>query len=62
MSADKNDSMFVERRRPDNVTVFYYEHDCDWISKYCEEHHRRYAVIPRSSLPSPHVGGDGIAR
>lgn len=26
--------------------VSWYEHDCDWITKYCDEHHQRYATIP----------------
>jgi hypothetical protein len=30
----------------DEVTVYYYDHTCEWISKYCDEHHRRHAVIP----------------
>lgn len=32
------------------VQVFWYEHDCEWLSKYCDEHHRRSALVPRSAL------------
>lgn len=55
---DKNEKMsdFIERRRPENVTVSWYEHECDWITKYCDEHHRKYAVIPRSVLAEHDAG------
>ena len=42
--------MLVERRRPETVLVSWYEHDCDWITKYCDENHRKYAVVPRAIL------------
>lgn len=32
------------------VSVSWYEHDCDWITKYCDEEHRRSAFVPVSVL------------
>lgn len=32
------------------VTVFWYDHDCDWITKYCDEHHRRSGTVSRIVL------------
>ena len=40
------------------VPVFYYEHDCDWVSKYCDENHRRSAMVPVASL-APVTPGEG---
>lgn len=25
--------------------VYWYDCDCDWISKYCDENHRRSALV-----------------
>lgn len=32
------------------ITVHYYEHSCEWLTKYCDEYHRRTAVVPASVL------------
>ena len=32
------------------VRVQWFEHDCDWISKYCDEFHTRSVMIPRPVL------------
>lgn len=32
------------------VTVYYYDHNCNWITKYCEEYHTRSAYVPISVL------------
>jgi hypothetical protein len=32
------------------VSVTWYEHDCEWITKYCDEHHARTALVPRDVL------------
>lgn len=32
------------------VYVYWYEHDCEWISKYCDEHHLRGALISAEDL------------
>jgi hypothetical protein len=37
-------------RLSEPVTVFWYEHDCDWITKYCDEHHRRSGTVSRIVL------------
>ena len=34
----------------DAVQVFWYEHDCEWVSKYCDEHHQRSAWVSRAAL------------
>lgn len=34
----------------DGVTVSWYSCDCPWLTKYCDEEHRKYAVIPRTVL------------
>ena len=34
----------------DSVRVFWYDCDCEWITKYCEENHRRSALVPRGVL------------
>jgi len=34
----------------DIVHISWYEHDCDWITKYCDEHHRHSANVSRSAL------------
>lgn len=31
-------------------TIHWYEHDCEWISKYCDEHHLRSATVSRTVL------------
>lgn len=33
-----------------NVYVSWYDHDCDYISKYCEEYHEHTASVPLSVL------------
>lgn len=35
---------------PKPVTVHWYDHDCEWVTKYCEEHHVRTARIPADVL------------
>lgn len=30
------------------VRVAWYDHDCDWLTKYCDENHRKFAWIPMS--------------
>lgn len=37
-------------RLAEQVTVYWYEHDCEWISKYCDEHHRRSGTVSRIVL------------
>lgn len=37
-------------REGESVLVSWYDHDCDWVSKYCSEHHYRSATIPLSIL------------
>lgn len=32
------------------VSVSWYEHDCDWISKYCDDYHRVFSAVPVSIL------------
>ncbi len=34
----------------ETVTVYYYDHDCDYISKYCDEFHIGIARIPLSKI------------
>jgi hypothetical protein len=34
----------------DLVRVFWYDCDCEWVTKYCEEFHRRSALVPRGVL------------
>lgn len=39
------------------VTIYWYEHNCEWLSKYCDEHHKRSAPVTAEllrviSLPS----------
>lgn len=39
------------------VLVSWYEHDCDWVTKYCDEAHKRYATVPLAVLHKyPAVG------
>jgi hypothetical protein len=40
---------------PDNrlfeqVQVFWYDHSCDWLTKYCDENHRKSTFVPRWTL------------
>jgi hypothetical protein len=37
-------------RMLEQVRVYWYDHTCDYISKYCEEHHQRSAYLPRLTL------------
>lgn len=37
-------------RLSESVTVYWYEHDCEWISKYCEENHRQSGTVSRIVL------------
>lgn len=30
--------------------VTWYEHDCEWITKYCDENHTVSALVPMSVL------------
>jgi len=32
------------------VYVGWYDHDCEWLTKYCDEHHRVGAMVPMSVL------------
>lgn len=32
------------------VYVSWYEHSCDWLTKYCDEYHRVTARVPVSVL------------
>ena len=32
------------------ITVSWYDCDCEWTTKYCDEEHRRYARVPVSVL------------
>jgi hypothetical protein len=36
----------------ETVYVYWYDHDCAWITKYCDEHHRAGANIPLDVLNS----------
>jgi hypothetical protein len=36
-----------------NVRVEWFEHDCEYISKYCHEHHTRSAALPLELLQDP---------
>ena len=38
------------RVQPEPVLVMWYEHDCPWITKYCDEEHLRRATVPRDVL------------
>ena len=40
----------VEVTDAEVVQVFWYEHDCEWVSKYCDEHHQRSAWVSRAAL------------
>lgn len=40
----------VEATAEEVVQVFWYEHDCEWLSKYCDEHHRRSSRVSRAAL------------
>lgn len=33
-----------------SIRVSWYDHDCDWITKYCDEYHTRSALVPLSVL------------
>lgn len=42
------------------IAVYYYEHSCEWVSKFCDEHHQRSALVPVSVLAAFTLnGGDG---
>lgn len=32
------------------MRVYWYECDCDWLTKFCDEFHRRTADIPLDVL------------
>lgn len=32
------------------VRVYWYDHACEWVTKYCDEHHRRSALIQKQAL------------
>lgn len=34
----------------DLVTIHWYDCNCDWLTKYCDEHHLRTARTPREIL------------
>lgn len=34
----------------DTTTVHWYDHECDWITDHCDEHHYRTTTIPTSAL------------
>lgn len=42
---------------PDVVRVSWYGCDCDRLTKYCDENHRRYALIPRDVLEEFDLAG-----
>ena len=41
---------FADAAGDDMVLVSYYEHSCEWVSKYCDENHKRSAWVPRAAL------------
>jgi len=34
----------------ERVRVYWYEHDCEWITKYCEEEHLVSMLLPKNFL------------
>ena len=32
------------------IRVYWYDHDCEWISKYCETEHSRSSLLPLEML------------
>lgn len=32
------------------VRVYWYDHACEWVTKYCDEHHRRSALVQKQAL------------
>lgn len=43
----------IDHPAPDmGRVVYWYNCDCDWLSKYCDEHHRATARIPLAVLRS----------
>ena len=34
----------------ETVGVWYYDHECEWLTKYCDEFHRVYVRVPLSVL------------
>lgn len=32
------------------VTIYYWDHQCPWVSKYCEENCMRKALLPTDIL------------
>lgn len=35
---------------PETVYVSWYTCNCDWLTKYCDDHHQAGAFIPRTIL------------
>lgn len=40
------------------MRVSWYEHDCDWLTKYCDEHHQRSATVPADAFMDLVDNGD----
>lgn len=34
----------------DSVTVRWYDCNCAWVTKFCDEEHTRFAIVPRDVL------------
>jgi hypothetical protein len=37
-------------RLSEPITIYWYEHDCEWVTKFCDEHHRHHAQVVRVVL------------
>lgn len=34
----------------ETVRVHWYEHNCEWLTKYCDDHHMVSASVPKAVL------------
>jgi hypothetical protein len=50
--------MRVSETSEQRVTVHWYDHDCEWVTKYCDEYHAKYALVPASVLRRYQVSGE----
>jgi hypothetical protein len=43
----------IREETPASVWVSWYDHDCDWITKHCDEYHQKSARVPLALLEDP---------
>jgi transcriptional regulator with XRE-family HTH domain len=50
ITSDAAQGEVVSASNSEMIAVAWYEHTCEWVTKFCDEHHLRYAHVPADAL------------